>query len=157
MTMDNAATADRDARPRSYVDDLTDEVCRTLLASHHIGRVAFVGSDGVPTVLPVNYVVDGNDVVLRTDRGLIREHLPSRRVAFEVDDFDTTAETGWSVLMRGRARDVTETLADSYKSGLRRAPHAWAPGDRTQFLAIEIERISGRQIVRHGPPDADTT
>jgi Pyridoxamine 5'-phosphate oxidase len=90
-----------------YVDDLTGEVCRTLLASHHVGRIAFVGHDGFPVVLPVNYTVAGDDVVVRTDRGEMYESVPLHRVAFEVDEFNEAVNTGRSLLIRGGARDVT--------------------------------------------------
>ena len=41
--------------------EVLDEVeCRRLLAATDVGRVAFVGPDGFPVVLPVNFVVDGD-------------------------------------------------------------------------------------------------
>lgn len=55
----------------AYVDQLTPEVCRTLLASHHLGRVAFVGTDGFPVVFPVNNAVRNDDVVI-SGRQIVR-------------------------------------------------------------------------------------
>ena len=135
-----------ESRTTAYVDDLTHEVCLVLLASHHVGRLAFVGDDDYPVVLPVNYVVDADDIIVRTDQGAMFEYAPLHRVAFEVDDFDDETQTGWSLLVRGAARDVTRehphaALAPS-------EPDVWAPGDRRHVLAVRIEQISGRQIVR---------
>jgi uncharacterized protein len=136
-----------------FVDDLTDEVCRVLLGSHNVGRVAFIGDDGFPLVLPVNYLIDGEDIVLQTSTGETFEHVPMHRVAFEVDQFDESAQTGWSVLAKGEARDVTDSVGEIYAMGMRRAPCVWAPGERHHWLAIRIDQLSGRQIVR--PISAD--
>jgi nitroimidazol reductase NimA-like FMN-containing flavoprotein (pyridoxamine 5'-phosphate oxidase superfamily) len=128
-----------------FVDDLTEDVCMTLLRSHHVGRLAFVGDDGFPVVIPVNYVVDGDDIVLRTDRGAIYEQAPLHRVAFEVDAFDEAERTGWSILARGSARTIDDRPGEADH---RDTPETWAPGDRPHVIGIAIERISGRQIVR---------
>lgn len=117
----------------------------TLLGSHHVGRLAFVGDDGFPVVIPVNYVVDGADIVLRTDRGAIYEQAPLHRVAFEVDAFDEAERTGWSLLARGSARRIEDHPAEPDDHEM---PQTWAPGDKPHVIGIRIERISGRQIVR---------
>jgi nitroimidazol reductase NimA-like FMN-containing flavoprotein (pyridoxamine 5'-phosphate oxidase superfamily) len=125
----------------AYTDDLTPEVCRTLLASHEVGRVAFVGDEGDPVVLPVNYLVWGDDIIVRTDGGEAHEHLPLHRAAFEVDRVDEEAHTGWSVLVRGPARDIPEP--DEFAR-----PESWEPGEKSRWIAIKIDRVSGRHIVR---------
>lgn len=135
-----------ESRTTAYVDDLTHEVCLVLLASHHVGRLAFVGDDDYPVVLPVNYVVDGNDIIVRTDQGATFEYTPLHRVAFEVDSFDDETQTGWSLLVRGAGRDVTGEYPDAAESHTE--PEVWAPGDRRHTLAVRIDQISGRQIVR---------
>jgi nitroimidazol reductase NimA-like FMN-containing flavoprotein (pyridoxamine 5'-phosphate oxidase superfamily) len=110
--------------------------------------VAFVGDDGYPVVLPVNYVVDGGFIVVKTDRGGIYEHVPLHQVAFEVDDFDEATRTGWSLLVKGSGREVTDALAEAYETGIHRTPNVWAPGNKSRVIAIGITAISGRQIVR---------
>ena len=47
----------------TYVDALTEEVCRFLLAEEDVGRIAFVDDDGYPVVLPVNYVLADDFIV----------------------------------------------------------------------------------------------
>jgi len=131
----------------TYVEDLTAETCRQLLAGEEVGRIAFAGDDGYPVVLPVNYRLDGDLIVFRTAEGLKLENVPLRRVAFEVDRFDPLARTGWSLLVRGYAREVTSAIGEPYES-LRNAPLApWAPGSKDHWLAVETESITGRQIV----------
>ena len=54
------------------------EVCLRLLASVPVGRVGFF-ADGEVLILPVNHVVDGQDVVFRTGRGSARHtHRPRK-------------------------------------------------------------------------------
>jgi uncharacterized protein len=135
----------------SYVDTLTDEVCRFLLAEEDIGRVAFVDDDGYPVVLPVNYSIDGDFIVFRTAPGAKLEQIPLRPVAFEVDRVSLVQHTGWSVLVQGRGQEVTTAL-DQPHARLREQPvEPWAPGPKEHWLAIRIERLSGRRIVRTDP------
>jgi Pyridoxamine 5'-phosphate oxidase len=130
-----------DMNKTAYTEDLTSEVCRTLLASHDVGRVAFVGDEGDPAVFPVNYFVRGDDIILRTNGGEVNEHVPLHRAAFEVDHVDDAAKTGWSVLVRGTARDIDEPPGDA-------PTQSWEPGEKARWIAINIDRVSGRHIVR---------
>ena len=50
------------------LETLPFAMCLRLLASVPVGRVGFV-ADGEVQVLPVNHVIDGQDVVFRTARG----------------------------------------------------------------------------------------
>lgn len=134
----------------AYLEDLAEATCRRLLEGQEVGRIAFAGDDQYPVVLPINYRVDGDLIVFRTDAGLKLDSVPLRYVVFEVDQFDPVAKTGWSVLVRGFARDVTTALGEPYES-LRSAPLAtWAPGPKEHWVAVQIQAISGRQIVRPG-------
>lgn len=117
-----------------------------LLAGEEVGRIAFADDDHYPVVLPVNYRLDDALIVFRTAEGLKLESVPLRRVAFEVDRFDPSMRTAWSVLVRGHAIEVTSALGEPYES-LRSAPLApWAPGSKDHWVAVEIESITGRQI-----------
>ncbi len=98
--------------------------------------------DGCPVILPINYVMDGDEVLVRTALGETTEFAPRHRVAFEVDDIDELARTGWSVLVKGQARVITEDSSTDLEVG------TWAPGPRNVRIGIRIELISGRQIVR---------
>jgi uncharacterized protein len=135
--------------------EVLDEVeCRQLLAETDVGRVAFVGADGFPVVLPVNYVVDGDLVALRTASGAKVDYLPLHRVAFEVDSLERWNESGWSVLVQGYGQDVTDALGERFEDLRRRGLATWAPGEKGHWLTIDIHRISGRRIV---PPPGEAT
>ena len=131
-----------------WVDDLDKDVCWSLLGLRPVGRVAF-GSDSGLVVLPVNHVMDGHTIVFRTGATEMLERLSSgAEVAFEVDDVDSTVETGWSVLVRGECSEVVEPsdLERFSTLGLRQ----WAPGARTHWLRITPAWVSGRAISRDG-------
>lgn len=52
----------------SLMEDLAESECRALLETHHFGRVAFVEkSGGPPVIIPLNYLVHAEAVVVRTD------------------------------------------------------------------------------------------
>ena len=63
-----------------------DESLR-LLADHDVGRLVVV-EEHRPLVFPVNYVLDGDAVVFRTDPGTKLSKGPRARASFEIDAFD---------------------------------------------------------------------
>jgi uncharacterized protein len=120
------------------------EECLTLLESRHLGRVAFLDHGG-PTMLPVNYVLLTGSVTFRTDvGGKLDAALRGDQVAFEVDGIDTSDHTGWSVLVRGRAENVSDPAE---LASLRTQPLvAWAPGTKPHYIRIDASEITGRRI-----------
>jgi Pyridoxamine 5'-phosphate oxidase len=68
------------------------------------------------------------------------------KVAFEIDDFDSVARVGWSVLIQGSAHHVASEAerASMSKAGVE----PWPGGDRELFLRIIPSRITGRRILR---------
>ncbi|WP_344245741.1 pyridoxamine 5'-phosphate oxidase family protein [Actinocorallia libanotica] len=123
---------------------LDQRECLRLLASVPVGRVAFT-ERALPAIQPVNFVLDGTDVILRTNVGS-KLGLAIRRavVAFEADDFDTERGSGWSVTLLGEARAVTDP-AEAER--LSRLPlPAWAPGPRDRYIRISGRYVSGRRI-----------
>ncbi|MBX7161778.1 MAG: pyridoxamine 5'-phosphate oxidase family protein [Acidimicrobiia bacterium] len=118
--------------------------CRDLLAAAHIGRVA-TASRGRPVVFPVNAVVEDDLVFVRCGTGtLFREAEAGHTVAFEVDGSDPTYQTGWSVLVSGSARVVTDPRELERVQHLPLRP--WGTGAKDQVVAIVMETVSGRRI-----------
>jgi uncharacterized protein len=90
------------------LETLSFDTCLELLASVHLGRIGFQ-ADGELVILPVNHVMDGQDVVFRTSRGSkLAAAGEQGLVAFEVDSYDPPSRSGWSVLVTGRATVVYE-------------------------------------------------
>jgi hypothetical protein len=88
------------------LETLTFETCLRLLASVPVGRVGFV-ADGEVQILPVNHVVDGQDVVFRTAPGSkLSAAQGCGPITFEADEYDEHAHSGWSVVVTGRAEPV---------------------------------------------------
>ncbi|QKG27118.1 pyridoxamine 5'-phosphate oxidase family protein [Actinomadura verrucosospora] len=133
---------------RSGLEVLGPRECRALLRHAEVGRIVFT-HNALPAVQPVNYVVDGEDIVFRTSgSSRLATAATGAIVAFEIDDFDTEARTGWSVVAVGPARRVSAPgeITALEKADLR----TWAQGQRDQFIRIRPEMLSGRRI-RHGP------
>lgn len=124
--------------------ELTKQECFRLLAGQQVGRVVLVDDRG-PLALPVNFVVDQHSVLLRTDAGT-KLAVASRgaRVAFEVDGTDAATRTGWSVLVRGEAIEVTDPAELARVRELPLSP--WAPGAKARYVRILPTALTGRRI-----------
>ncbi|MBX6768174.1 MAG: pyridoxamine 5'-phosphate oxidase family protein [Actinomadura rubrobrunea] len=138
---------------RSGLEILDTAQCRSLLASAPVGRIVFTDR-ALPAVQPVNFALVDGDVVIRTSVGSkLAAAVRNAVVAFEADDFDVESRTGWSVVVVGQARVVTEP--DELEK-LRRLPlRPWAPGEREHFVRITPRIFSGRRIPTSAP--ASTT
>ena len=80
--------------------------CFLLLGSVPLGRIGFVAG-GEVVILPVNFVVDGQDVVFRTAEGSKLSAVEvGHYVGFEADSYDAATGTGWSVVVNGLAEIV---------------------------------------------------
>jgi nitroimidazol reductase NimA-like FMN-containing flavoprotein (pyridoxamine 5'-phosphate oxidase superfamily) len=128
------------------ISDLPRGECERLLGGHALGRLGLV-VDGQPFILPLNYAHGGNgEIVFRTASGTLLNEASLRRVAFEVDAIDAQAHDGWSVLVTGFCRDITDAI-DADSVALRTLPLvAWAPGDRDEWFKIVPAQVTGRRI-----------
>jgi uncharacterized protein len=124
--------------------DLREDECLELLATKQVGRVGLVDPDG-PLVVPVNYVVSHGVVFFRTSpHTSVGRHARSAPVAFEVDEIDDFTQSGWSVLVRGRAEYVD---AEDLPTAPDERPHPWPRGVRTLHVRIVPRSISGRRLL----------
>lgn len=131
---------------RTWLEILSPVACRRHLSQHVLGRVAII-VDGHPEVFPVNYAVDGDDVVFRTANGTKLDSIVDQPVvAFEVDEIDEQRKGGWSVQMLGRAVRVSDAAELRRLRALPLEP--WTSGEKSNFVRIEYRTISGRRI--HG-------
>ena len=134
------------------LEALSRDECDQLLSPGGIGRISF-GSEGGPTVLPVNFRMDRGDIVLRAGA---KESLATEAtvgpVSFEVDHLDDTRRIGWSVLVKGDCHLVTDTTELERFRQLRVEPVAG--GDRNVLLKVMPRSITGRRITvqAYGPP-----
>ena len=124
---------------------LSEEECVQLLRDLNIGRLAWVTDSGQVAVLPVNYAMDGNDVIFCTSKGLKLSAIHAgTEFAFQVDDVEPAARTGRSVLMHGHAEEVTDPDEARRLADLVRP---WR--DRPHVVRLHPYRITGRLIPAH--------
>jgi uncharacterized protein len=128
------------------IDELDEATCWRLAARAGFGRIGFVLDDEI-MVHPVNFAVTDGQVVFRTsgDTRLARAGNGSR-VAFETDHIDRAAESGWSVMIRGRLWDVTDRPETANWHRLLVRP--WAPPPREVWMTIQPSAVTGRMIHR---------
>ncbi len=123
---------------------LSPAECFDLLEPGGIGRVGFTSADGM-MMLPVNFAVTAKTIIFRTAPDTLLALYASGQVSFEADGLDAELRAGWSVLVQGRARKVTEEREiDQLQNRTRLQP--WAAGARDVYVRITPARISGRRI-----------
>ena len=137
----------RARKPESELEDIQAAECWELLGRHDMGRIAIV-VDGKPQIFPVNHGLKGKVIVFRTAAGTKLANAPESPVAFEVDEYDSSAGLGWSVVVQGFGRDVTEAADDFSWTARGARVHPAAPGDKLHMMAVDPTLISGR---RFGP------
>jgi nitroimidazol reductase NimA-like FMN-containing flavoprotein (pyridoxamine 5'-phosphate oxidase superfamily) len=130
---------------------LEDVDARSLLARHHVGRIAYSLHDWVD-IEPVHYVHDGDWLYGRTAMGTKLSTLAHRPwCAFEVDEvhglFDWT-----SVVVKGSFHLLDPESAGKYGRALELLsaliPDTFSPDDpvphRTILFGIYVDEITGR-------------
>jgi nitroimidazol reductase NimA-like FMN-containing flavoprotein (pyridoxamine 5'-phosphate oxidase superfamily) len=117
-----------------------------LLRQGRVGRLAVV-IGGEPHVIPLNYAVDGEGVIVfRTAELTAATEVALAKVAFEVDEIDVERHQGWSVAVHGYGRGITDAI-DPESERLRQLPvRPWAPGQRDQWFKITPKEITGRRL-----------
>lgn len=131
---------------RTWLEHLSLEHCWHNLAQCSVGRIGVL-VDSAPEIYPVNHVVDERTIVFRTDPGSkLRGIDRSPVVCFEVDEVSGQDHTGWSVLVKGRAVEVTdpEELARLVELPLE----YWAVGDKQRWIRVRPIEVTGRAIHR---------
>jgi uncharacterized protein len=149
LMISSSTTGRRDSDDRSErtFEALGREQCLDLLESNHLGRVAWQAAD-LPQILPVTYAMHQGSVYFRTTPdGILSELAQPTRVALEVDELDQQTRSGWSIVLQGRTSAVSEpdALADLWAAD---SLVPWAGGNRTLFICIRPDRVSGRVVRR---------
>ncbi|GAA3310715.1 pyridoxamine 5'-phosphate oxidase family protein [Streptomyces cinereospinus] len=119
-----------------------------LLGSVSVGRVVFTRR-ALPTVRPVNHVLDGGDIVIRTHEGAaltLHARAGDARgvvVAYEADAIDPDTHLGWSVMVTGYASLVTDARELArYRSLL----HPWVQQTMDYAVRIRPDLITGIRL-----------
>ncbi|MFJ5260072.1 pyridoxamine 5'-phosphate oxidase family protein [Streptomyces sp. NPDC088387] len=151
MSHDDSSAA---VAPRHRVELDSAEALR-LLGSVSLGRIVFT-RHALPTVRPVNHVLDGGDIVIRThETAALTSHAqgsdgPGVVVAYEADAIDPDTHLGWSVVVTGYARLVTDPgeLA-RYERMLR----PWVEQSMDRAVRIRPDLVTGVLLTADRWPD----
>jgi nitroimidazol reductase NimA-like FMN-containing flavoprotein (pyridoxamine 5'-phosphate oxidase superfamily) len=123
--------------------------CLRLMETVPIGRLVFT-EGGLPTVRPVNFVVDGETVVFCTaDGDKYRAAERGDVVAFETDSIDAGQQTGWTVTVVGRLSQLTE--AETAEVSVNLPVRSLVPGGWPHFIRLTIESLRGRRVMSRHP------
>ena len=142
-----AGRPDSEDRSERHFEGIGRQQCLDLLESNHLGRVAWQAADR-PQILPVTYAMHQGFVYFRTaPDSILAELAQPTSVALEVDELDQQTRSGWSIVMHGLSSAVSEpdALDDLWASD---SLVPWASGNRTLFIRIRPERVSGRVVRR---------
>ncbi|ARP73371.1 pyridoxamine 5'-phosphate oxidase family protein [Streptomyces pluripotens] len=132
--------------PNDGFRELDRHECLDLLATAPVGRVVHT-RQALPAVVPVNFGLDaGGAVLLRTSAASELAHaVDGAVVAFEADAVDADAQSGWSVVITGRAAVVTDPVETERLD--RVGPSSWVPSIDEVLVRIEPELVTGRELV----------
>ena len=124
-----------------------------LLASVPIGRLVFT-HQALPAIRPVNHLVEGESIIVRATSGAAITAAAQRDgtvVAYEADRIDQDSQLGWSVVVVGTARLMTDEIAAGrYRARLR----PWVAGQAEDVITISAELVTGYQMVTVEVPGA---
>lgn len=132
------------------VTALDEQACEALLrGAPPLGRLA-VSVDDEVEIFPVNFVLDGHDLVFRTAPGTkLLELTINAHVAFEVDGY--TDDAAWSVVLKGTAREIEKQSEIDAADRLPLEP--WIPTLKYRYVRVTPTAFSGRRFERAGEPE----
>lgn len=135
----------------AVVRQLDEPESLRLLGTQQLGRLVTRVRE-VIDIFPVNYVLDGGDLVFRTAEGTkLIELTINERVVFEADHVGD--DRAWSVVVHGTAEPI-ETSADiehAESLGLR----PWIPTLKTRYVRVRPESITGRTFLLGAEPSQE--
>jgi hypothetical protein len=125
---------------------LDQDECLSLLATAAVGRIA-LSIQALPVVLPVNYALVSDGILIRTGGGAAFDQACDRAVVgFEIDGYDAVSHTGWSVLVQGHARllEAPAELVEAHRVGLT----PWGNPGADTFIKVGLDVVTGRRLGR---------
>jgi PPOX class probable F420-dependent enzyme len=129
---------------------LDTEHARMLAEAGRVARLATVGVERSPHLVPVVYVIDGNRLYSGSDEG---PTLPQRYVNVEsspevavlIDNYEEDWSAVWWVRLFGRARILRD--GDEWKTALRlladKYPQYQGNPSRGPVLVVDVQTCSG--------------
>lgn len=153
-----ATTVSRDAAPaqvtgpvngaepgRRRLLDLDRDDALRLLASVPFGRVVFT-MGALPAIRPVNHIIDLGQIIIRTRvTAKVADAAATQTVvAYEADDIDPVQRLGWSVVVTGIARTITDPAR---VAEYERLLHPWVDMYTDSVIAIDPGIVTGFRLI----------
>ena len=131
---------------------LEEAECLRLLDTAAIGRIAFT-EGALPAVQPVTFVRGDREIYVPTHPGsAVAAASRGAVVAFEVDEVDVGARTGWNVTVVGPSRLIADPAEVRRLDGLGVGP--WVPSGTHCYVGVQVRLVRGRRIGLHPAPAA---
>lgn len=135
------------------LEQLSRAAALRLLGSVAIGRLVFT-HQALPAIRPVNHLVEAESIIVRATSGAAITAAAGNRgvvVAYEADSIDSESRLGWSVIVVGTARLLTDDAASArYRARLR----PWVTGIVDDVIMISADLVTGYRMV--ADPAVDT-
>ena len=130
---------------QQQIEVLDEAECWSLVATQAVGRFVYKDNAG-PAAIPVNFGQLDDHIVFRVGEASHLRDVLANDVAFEVDDLDPREGTGWSVLVRGNAREVSpQDVVDRVKE-MQRIPQPVAEGVHNVWIELTPTETTGRRL-----------
>jgi nitroimidazol reductase NimA-like FMN-containing flavoprotein (pyridoxamine 5'-phosphate oxidase superfamily) len=127
-----------------HLHELSRHEALRLLADARLGRVA-LSVDALPVVLPVFVAMVDDRIVFRTVPGTkLTAAVNETIVAVEADRLDEHTGEGWSVLVRGIARELTDPVATDLAR--TRLGSTWLDGAAEHLVEVTTDLVTGRRL-----------
>ena len=137
--------------PPRRMRELTTRRSLRLLGSVSLGRIAFT-ANAMPAIRPVNHILDGGDIIIRSHVGAAILTTHGQIVCYEADAFDPNTCLGWSVVVLGKARVIEDPSdAERYSHLVR----PWVDQHMDYVIRLHPQTITGYEIVRGDNDAAD--
>ena len=133
------------------VQEMAVDECWEKLAGIELGRVV-VSVDDEIDIFPVNYVASEGRIFFRTAPGskLLKLTINSS-VLFEVDASSPAEGWAWSVIIRGKARNLVSSSEILEADTLALTP--WIATLKYEYVEITPDQITGRSFVLGPEPE----
>ena len=130
---------------RTWLEHLSPPACWHLLSLSAVGRVGVLVDSAPRSTRSTSWSTSRRSCSEPTPvelRGLDR----SPSVCFEADGINLDEHTGWSVLVKGRAVEVTSPGDRRKAAGL--PLQFWALGEKAHWIRIRPTEVTGHRIQR---------
>jgi nitroimidazol reductase NimA-like FMN-containing flavoprotein (pyridoxamine 5'-phosphate oxidase superfamily) len=138
----------------SLIHELSYDDCERLLRAGVFGRIVLNRPTG-PEIVPVNYTVAGDAVLVRTAPGTVLDkYAGGAPLVFEVDHANYERWHGWSVVARGLGERL---LRDQLTEEERRAPRPppWVARNDETWIRLQWVTLTGRRLGEGWSPAAE--